>query len=69
MFAHQRREGRPARRVHLPHPRDVPLDLLDGGHAEARALVTDTVPLSALPAVFESLRQRTSQCKVMVRPD
>lgn len=44
------------------------LDVLDGGHAEARDLVTDTVPLSTLPGVFESLRQRTSQCKVLVQP-
>jgi 2-desacetyl-2-hydroxyethyl bacteriochlorophyllide A dehydrogenase len=48
---------------------EVSLDLLDGGYAEARALITNTVPLSGLPAMFESLRQRTSQCKVMVRPD
>jgi (R,R)-butanediol dehydrogenase / meso-butanediol dehydrogenase / diacetyl reductase len=47
---------------------ETSLDLLDGGHAEARALITDTIPLSNLPTVFESLRQRTSQCKVMVRP-
>ena len=44
------------------------LDVLNGGHAEARALITDTVPLADLPVVFESLRHRTSQCKVMVRP-
>lgn len=44
------------------------LDVLDGGHAEARDLITDTVPLSTLPGVFESLRQRTSQCKVLVQP-
>ncbi len=48
---------------------EAALDVLDGGHAEARALVTGTVTLSAMPAMFESLRQRTSQCKVMVRPD
>jgi (R,R)-butanediol dehydrogenase/meso-butanediol dehydrogenase/diacetyl reductase len=48
---------------------EASLDVLNGGHAEARALITDTIPLSELPAVFESLRQRTSQCKVMVRPD
>jgi (R,R)-butanediol dehydrogenase/meso-butanediol dehydrogenase/diacetyl reductase len=47
---------------------EASLDMLDGGHAPARALVTDTVPLSTLPTVFESLRQRTHQCKVMVRP-
>lgn len=45
------------------------LDVLDGGRATAKAMVTETVALSAMPPVFESLRQRTSQCKVMVRPD
>jgi (R,R)-butanediol dehydrogenase/meso-butanediol dehydrogenase/diacetyl reductase len=45
------------------------LDTLDGGSSAARLLVTDTVPLTRLPVVFEELRQRTSQCKVMVRPD
>lgn len=44
------------------------LDVLDGGHVEARDLITGTVPLSEMPAVFESLRHRTSQCKVMVQP-
>jgi (R,R)-butanediol dehydrogenase/meso-butanediol dehydrogenase/diacetyl reductase len=47
---------------------ETSLDLLDGGHADARALITDTIPLATLPAVFESLRLRTSQCKIMVRP-
>jgi (R,R)-butanediol dehydrogenase/meso-butanediol dehydrogenase/diacetyl reductase len=45
------------------------LDALDGGRSPARLLITDTVPLTRLPVVFESLRHRTSQCKVMVRPD
>jgi (R,R)-butanediol dehydrogenase / meso-butanediol dehydrogenase / diacetyl reductase len=45
------------------------LDVLDGGRSAARAMVTDTVALADLPSMFESLRQRTSQCKVMVRPD
>jgi (R,R)-butanediol dehydrogenase/meso-butanediol dehydrogenase/diacetyl reductase len=45
------------------------LDVLDGGRSAAKAMVTDTVALSQMPAVFEALRQRTSQCKVMVRPD
>jgi (R,R)-butanediol dehydrogenase/meso-butanediol dehydrogenase/diacetyl reductase len=44
------------------------LDTLDGGRSSARLLITDTVPLTRLPVVFENLRQRTSQCKVMVRP-
>ena len=45
------------------------LDVLDGGHSQAKAMVTDTVALAEMPEMFESLRQRTSQCKVMVRPD
>jgi (R,R)-butanediol dehydrogenase/meso-butanediol dehydrogenase/diacetyl reductase len=44
------------------------LDTLDGGSSAARLLITDTVPLTELPVVFENLRQRTSQCKVMVCP-
>ncbi len=44
------------------------LDTLDGGCSAARLLITDTVPLTGLPAMFESLRNRTSQCKVMVCP-
>jgi (R,R)-butanediol dehydrogenase/meso-butanediol dehydrogenase/diacetyl reductase len=48
---------------------ETSLDMLDAGQAEARSLITDVVPLSALPETFESLRQRTSQCKVMVRPN
>jgi (R,R)-butanediol dehydrogenase/meso-butanediol dehydrogenase/diacetyl reductase len=43
------------------------LDMLEGGDAVPRDLITDTVPLAALPWVFESLRHRTSQCKVLVR--
>lgn len=42
--------------------------VLDSGDVESRAMVTDTVPLAALPASFESLRQRAHQCKVMVSP-
>jgi len=42
--------------------------VMDAGDVESRALVTDTVPLAALPPRFEALRQRTHQCKVMVSP-
>jgi (R,R)-butanediol dehydrogenase/meso-butanediol dehydrogenase/diacetyl reductase len=45
------------------------LDVLEGGHSAAKAMITDTVALSAMPAAFEALRRRTSQCKVMVKPD
>jgi (R,R)-butanediol dehydrogenase/meso-butanediol dehydrogenase/diacetyl reductase len=44
------------------------LDVLDGGHAPPRAMVTETVALDAMPAAFEGLRKRTHQCKVMVAP-
>jgi (R,R)-butanediol dehydrogenase/meso-butanediol dehydrogenase/diacetyl reductase len=44
------------------------LDALDGGHAPPHAMITETVALSDMPATFEALRKRTTQCKVMVRP-
>ncbi|WP_249673929.1 zinc-dependent alcohol dehydrogenase [Pseudomonas abieticivorans] len=44
------------------------LDVLDGPHATALAMVSDTVSLAAMPQAFEALRQRTHQCKVMVAP-
>jgi (R,R)-butanediol dehydrogenase/meso-butanediol dehydrogenase/diacetyl reductase len=42
--------------------------VLDAGDVECRAMVTDTVRLAELPAVFESLRRRTHGCKVLVSP-
>ena len=42
--------------------------VLDSGDVECRAMVTDTVALADLPTSFESLRERTHQCKVMVSP-
>jgi len=44
------------------------LDALDGGRCAAKAMVTGTVSLAQMPATFEALRERTSDCKVMVRP-
>jgi len=44
------------------------LDMLDGGQAPPHAMITETVPLSAMPGAFEALRKRTHQCKVMVQP-
>ena len=41
---------------------------LDSGHIEPRAMVTDTVSLADMPAAFEALRERSSQCKVLVSP-
>jgi (R,R)-butanediol dehydrogenase/meso-butanediol dehydrogenase/diacetyl reductase len=45
------------------------LDALDGGHAPPHAMITDRVALAEMPVAFESLKRRTTQCKVMVEPN
>ena len=47
---------------------EAALDALDAGAAEPRLLVTDTIVLGDTPTVFEALRQRTHQCKVLINP-
>ncbi|WP_062782899.1 alcohol dehydrogenase catalytic domain-containing protein [Novosphingobium capsulatum] len=47
---------------------EAALDALDRGLAEPRLLVTDTIALAQTPDVFESLRHRTHQCKVLIAP-
>lgn len=47
---------------------EAALDALDCGAAEPRLLVTDTIALAATPDVFETLRKRTHQCKVLIDP-
>ena len=47
---------------------EAALDVLNAGVAEPRALITGTVDLDAVPGMFESLRHRTHQCKVMIAP-
>lgn len=44
------------------------LDALAEGAVEPRLLVTDTISLADTPDVFESLKRRTSQCKVLIAP-
>ncbi len=44
------------------------LDALAQGAIEPRMLVTDTISLADTPAVFESLKQRSGQCKVLIAP-
>jgi (R,R)-butanediol dehydrogenase / meso-butanediol dehydrogenase / diacetyl reductase len=44
------------------------LDALSEGAMEPRLLVTDTISLADTPAVFESLKRRTNQCKVLIAP-
>ncbi|MGV0793282.1 alcohol dehydrogenase catalytic domain-containing protein [Mycolicibacterium sp. XJ1819] len=41
---------------------------LDSGAAEPRAMVSRTVSLDELPAVFESLRGPSTECKVLIDP-
>ena len=44
------------------------LDALGEGAMEPRLLVTDTISLMETPEVFESLKRRTNQCKVLIAP-
>ena len=44
------------------------LDALAAGAIEPRLLVTDTISLAETPEVFESLKRRTHQCKVLIAP-
>lgn len=43
-------------------------DTFERGALEPRSMVTETISLDALPAMFESLRSPNRQCKVMVDP-
>jgi len=47
---------------------EAALAALDAGTIEPRLLVTDTISLSDTPEIFESLKRRTSQCKVLIAP-
>lgn len=47
---------------------EVAIDTLDAGALSPRAMVTDRVSLDQTPAMFEALRQRTHQCKVLIDP-
>jgi (R,R)-butanediol dehydrogenase/meso-butanediol dehydrogenase/diacetyl reductase len=47
---------------------EAALDALDAGAVEPRMLVTDTIGLDDVPVVFEGLKQRTHQCKVLIAP-
>ncbi len=44
------------------------LDALASGAIEPRLLVTDTISLAETPEVYESLKRRTQQCKVLIAP-
>jgi (R,R)-butanediol dehydrogenase/meso-butanediol dehydrogenase/diacetyl reductase len=44
------------------------IDTLDAGRFAPQKLVSDVVTLAAVPAAFEALRHRTTQCKVLIDP-
>jgi (R,R)-butanediol dehydrogenase / meso-butanediol dehydrogenase / diacetyl reductase len=44
------------------------LDALEQGALQPRLLVTGTIALNDTPRVFEGLKQRTNQCKVLIAP-
>lgn len=46
----------------------VALDALRGGPSAPQVLITERIDLSPVPQVFESLRRRTTQCKVLIEP-
>ncbi len=47
---------------------EASLAALESGAVELRLLVTDTIDLAHTPDVFESLKHRTRQCKVLIAP-
>jgi len=47
---------------------EATLDALEQGAMEPRALVTGTVGLEATPEIFESLKRRSGECKVLIAP-
>lgn len=47
----------------------VALDALEADKPVPQSLITDTVTLDNMPVAFEDLRKRTTQCKVMVKPN
>ncbi len=47
----------------------VALDALSSGPFAPQAIITDRIGLSPVPRVFEGLRRRTTQCKVLIQPE
>jgi len=44
------------------------IDSLDKGEYAPQRLISDTIGLEATPTMFEALRTRTTQCKVLIDP-
>lgn len=45
------------------------IDALESDQVSPHAMITNTVSLTDMPPVFEALRRRTTQCKVLVSPN
>ena len=43
------------------------LDVLEAGDTAPHAMITETVGLETMPVAFEALKERTTQCKTMVK--
>lgn len=50
------------------HEFGTAIDALDGGRYAPQALISETIALADLPMTFEALRQRSTQCKVLIDP-
>lgn len=50
------------------HEFEVALDALRDGPFRPQALVTDRIGLAEVPTGFDSLKRRTTQCKVVIQP-
>lgn len=47
----------------------VALDALAPGPFAPQAIISDRIGLAPVPHIFESLRRRTTQCKVLIEPE
>ncbi len=50
------------------HEFSAAIDALSGDRFLPQALITDRIGLDQLPHSFESLKRRTTQCKVLITP-
>ncbi|TPN89383.1 zinc-binding dehydrogenase [Mesorhizobium sp. CU2] len=48
---------------------EAALDALGPGQFQPQSLVTGQIGLVDVPEIFEGLKRRTTQCKVLIRPD
>lgn len=55
---------------HQHHEFGIALDVLgEGARFAPQTIITDRIGLSPVPQIFEGLRRRTTQCKVLIQPE